>query len=224
MIDLNRLEEYRENNRIEAKRALGGLPKSIWETYSAFANTLGGLILMGVEEYPDKSLHAVDLPYPEVLIEEFLAGLNDPRKVSANILSEDDITIETVDGKRIIVVRVPRAPKNLKPVYIDGNHIFGSYHRNGEGDYRCTAEELLAMYREAHSDPEAQADAGTVSEIRKSIIISYLTDHIEVKEQELEKLLGIGKIPVRTLMSELIADGIVTAKGGNRNRKYKLRS
>ena len=65
---------------------------------------------MGVEEYPDKSLHAVDLPYPEVLIEEFLAGLNDPRKVSANILGEDDITIETVDGKRIIVVRVP-APR-----------------------------------------------------------------------------------------------------------------
>ena len=115
MIDLNRLEEYRENNRIEAKRALGGLPKSIWETYSAFANTLGGLILMGVEEYPDKSLHAVDLPYPEVLIEEFLAGLNDPRKVSANILGEDDITIETVDGKRTIVVRVP-SPRPLASI------------------------------------------------------------------------------------------------------------
>ena len=87
MIDFSKIEQYRENNRIEAKKALGGLPKSIWETYSAFANTHGGIILLGVEELADKSFRTVDLPDPEKLIKEFWDIVNNPNKTSVNILS-----------------------------------------------------------------------------------------------------------------------------------------
>ena len=96
MIDFSKIEQYRENNRIEAKKALGGLPKSIWETYSAFANTHGGIILLGVEEWADKSLHTVDLPDPDRLIKEFWDIVNNPNKTSVNVLSSKDVFVQEV--------------------------------------------------------------------------------------------------------------------------------
>ena len=148
MIDFSKIEQYRENNRIEAKKALGGLPKSIWETYSAFANTHGGIILLGVEEWADKSLHTVDLPNPDRLIKEFWDIVNNPNKTSVNVLSSKDVFVQEVDGDHIVVINVPRAERSYKPVYVDGNPLC-TYRRNGEGDYRCTKEEYQAMVRDA---------------------------------------------------------------------------
>ena len=148
MLDFSRLEQYRENNRIEAKKALGGLPKSIWETYSAFANTLGGIILLGVIETADKTFDSVDLPDPDGLIREFWHIINDPMKVSVNILAEKDVYVEEVGGDHIVVIKVPRADRAYKPVYVD-NDTRNTYRRSGEGDYRCTYEEYQAMARDA---------------------------------------------------------------------------
>lgn len=150
MLDYNKLEKYKENNRIEAKQAIGGLPQSLWESYSAFANTLGGVILLGVEELKDKSLHAVeDISAPEKLITEFWDIINDKEQVSTNILSDDDVQIKYADGKRIIVITVPQAERKDKPVYVGRDIYNGSYIRKGEGDCRCTREEVKKMIDEA---------------------------------------------------------------------------
>ena len=148
MLDFDNLQKYRENNRIEAKQALGGLPESIWETYSAFANADGGMILLGVEELENKSLHALDLLDPQWLIDDFLTILNDPTQVSVNILTDEDIQIHEVEGKHIISITVPRADARCRPVYVGGDVIRGTYRRSGEGDYRCSPEEIEAMLAE----------------------------------------------------------------------------
>ena len=145
MLDWNHLEQYKEGNRLEAKKAQGGLPESIWETYSAFANSLGGLILLGVIENEDKSFSSVALPDPDQLAADFWNSLNRPGVVSQNILEPDDVQIVEADGHNIVVIRVPRASRAQKPVYI-GNDIWsGTYHRSGEGDYRCTHDDIQKM-------------------------------------------------------------------------------
>lgn len=149
MLDFTHLDQYRENNRIEAKKALGGLPHSIWETYSAFANTMGGVILLGVEEYKDRTLHPVNLPDPQRLVREFWDKVNNPSITNINILTPKNIQIRNVEGNDIIVITVPRATRQERPVYINKSALNGSYRRNGEGDYKCTREEVLSMQRDA---------------------------------------------------------------------------
>lgn len=149
MIDLSNVNAYRESLQIEAKKSLGGLPKSLWETYSAFANAEGGVILLGVEELKDRSLHPVDLPDPDALIREFWEIVNDPARVSANILSTAAITWIEFEGKDVIAIEVPQAEPKDRPVYVGGDPFTGSYIRRGDGDYRCTPEEVRQMLAKA---------------------------------------------------------------------------
>ena len=145
---LDFLEDYREDNRIEAKRAQGGLPHSLWETYSAFANTLGGVILLGVAEREDGALYSVPLFDPEELAEEFWSMVQDRQVVSVNLLQKEDVQILKSGRNPIVAIFVPRAPVQYRPVYTGGDPYDGSYYRRGEGDFRCPRREVDAMLQD----------------------------------------------------------------------------
>ena len=148
-IDIHSLNLYHESNTIEAKKALGGLPASLWETYSAFANTDGGIILLGVEELEDHSLNAIGLKDAAKMEKDFWNKVNNRQTVNLNLLTNKMVRKETVDGKDILVIEVPRAERTMKPIYKGQEPKNGTYRRNGEGDYLCTLEEVSAMYRDA---------------------------------------------------------------------------
>lgn len=76
IVKLDNLRELRENNMIEAKAAQGGLPDSLWETYSAFANTNGGYILLGVRENKDGTLEAIGLKDAHKMVKDFWNTVN----------------------------------------------------------------------------------------------------------------------------------------------------
>ena len=146
--DWKRFSEYRENNRIEVKKAKGGLPDSIWETYSSMANCLGGIILLGVEEKIDGSFHIVGLDDVNKIKKEFWNNVNNKKKVSSNLLTDNDVEEFEYHGNSVLAIHIPRARREEKPVYINGDLFGGTFRRNGEGDYHCTSGEVRAMLRD----------------------------------------------------------------------------
>ena len=177
-IALNNLIGNGERVTLECKAAEKGLPKSLWETYSAFANTYGGTILLGVEEQKEEAdlqigYTITTINNPQKLITDFWNLINDPKKVNVNILVDEDVQIVNVGGKEIIAIHVPQADYNVRPVYINDNLQRGVYKRNHEGDYHCTEQEIKLMLRDAN-------DAGN----DRLILEHYTMDDIDIPTLE----------------------------------------
>ena len=47
-----------------------------------------------------------------------------------------------------VSISVPKADRRDRPVFLGENPLTGTYRRNGEGDYRCTREEVQMMIRD----------------------------------------------------------------------------
>ena len=141
---------------IEYKAAENGLPKSFWETYSAFANTNGGVIILGYDER-DKMNPKKGFKNPQTIYDQLLNDANNPSKVSFNLLTDDDILISPIaDSKRSrIIVNIREAPYSVKPVHI-GKDIGKSYIRLGEGDRLVTKQQLKYLLSSSHDDIDSQ--------------------------------------------------------------------
>lgn len=154
--DLYSTIQQGERISLECKKAKNEIPKSVWETYSSFANTLGGDILLGVEEdftakTPSERFTITGVENPSKIKTDLWNTLNS-EKVSFNLLVDSDVTETEIDGKTVICIHVPQANFTKRPVYINGNPIKGSFRRNHEGDYHCTEEEVRAMMRDANAE------------------------------------------------------------------------
>ena len=143
------LLKLKENYRLEVKLAQKGLPSSIWETYSAFANTSGGTIVLGIKENEDKTFTVEGITNIDNYRLDFWNTINNKTKISINILKENDFYEEEINGKKVIVINVPRADRRFKPVYINSDLYSGTFKRNHEGDYHCTPDEVKAMISES---------------------------------------------------------------------------
>ena len=138
----------------EFKSAKGGLPKSLWESLSGFANTSGGYIILGVDELSHEEFSIAGIKNPKGMLKIFWDNHNNSQKFSTPVCGETDVEILDVEGQSVLIIYVPETNRHQRPVFINGNPYMGTYKRNFEGDYRCSKSEVRQMMRDASDDPQ----------------------------------------------------------------------
>ena len=140
-MNIEDLRDRTEGWEFEAKLARGQdgqgkVPMSLWETYSAMANTQGGFILLGARENRDRSLQFVGIPQIEKVERDLWTQAEDPKKVSVNLLRREDVNRVEIEGASLLLIHISKAARQQRPVYLNDDWQTRTYIRVGEGDKR----------------------------------------------------------------------------------------
>ena len=138
----------------EVKKAKSELPKSVWETVSAFSNTSGGWIVLGVTEKGNE-FEITGVRNAEKLEQDFLNTL---RGTKFNVFVSTKQEIYQFEDKTVLAFYIS-VHKN-KPVYY--NNQGNTFIRRGSSDQRATQEEIDSMLRDrAFGTKTAELAPGT---------------------------------------------------------------
>lgn len=151
------LSLLRESVSLECKLAngrdgKGALPDDFWPTYSAMTNADGGVVVLGLRERQGR-FELAGIENPDKVRAELFNNLNNRQKVSANMLTDAHVREWAVDDKTLLVVEIPRARRQQRPVYLTTNPFGGNtYRRLNEGDRPVADEDVKRMLAEQVED------------------------------------------------------------------------
>jgi len=220
------LDEFHEDSRLEIKFGLGEngnkgeLPKSFFDTYSSFANTQGGIVLLGFHEISDGIYEYVGFKNTDHILKQLWTSLNNKNKVSVNLLTEKNVKIIEYLGKKFIKITINHATRKQKPVFIDGNPYTGTFRRDFEGDQHCDEETIKRMITEQVEDSldNRILDDFSINDLNKETIKRYRIRFSLVKsasdwnlktDQEFLRLIGAVSIDRSTKKIGLTVAGLL---------------
>jgi predicted HTH transcriptional regulator len=149
---LDDIAVLKESSELECKQALGkdgrgAVPQDMWESVSAFANTDGGIIILGLNEKKGK-FSVVGIKDVERVKTDIFNTANNSNKVSTNLLTNDAVKEVKIDGDSLLVVYVRRAKRQERPVYLNKNPFEHAYSRKHEADQKLSVEQVKRMMAE----------------------------------------------------------------------------
>ncbi|HET9080603.1 MAG TPA: ATP-binding protein [Trebonia sp.] len=128
-----------DHSTCEVKKSQGGLPVSIWETISAFANAQGGTIILGVDEKRGFNVGGVHDPGA---IESALGSVCGDLEPAVRA----DIHTVLVDDKAVVVAEIPPVARDQRPCHKRSLGPWaGSRLRVSDGDRKLTDYEISVL-------------------------------------------------------------------------------
>lgn len=211
LVNFEDFDLVHENENIEYKESFDKLPGDIWPTYSAFANTKGGLIILGVSE-DNGNYEEVGVSNASKIIQDFWNTINNREKISKNILDNRHIEQKILDnGRSIIYIKVPEAHISDKPIFLNNNPN-KTYIRLYEGDRIATDEQISTFFRDKNSNQDSVLlDNYTIEDLSSETIQKY-RQYISNKNDRYTNMSD----------EELLTSIGVRCIDRNDERKYKL--
>jgi ATP-dependent DNA helicase RecG len=165
---IKKLEDI-EWEEFEVKEAKLGVPKSTWETISAFSNTAGGWLIFGVKK-SNNSFSIVGVENPEKIEQTILSTLRSENKF--NKIIETKNKKYDVGGKIILAFYIPQKSPRDKPIYFNSQK--NTFIRTGSGDQRATQEEIDNFLRCASfEEKDKELTNCTIKDLDNSTITQY---------------------------------------------------
>ena len=151
----------------ECKASQNKLSEDVWSTVSAFSNTSGGWIVLGVKQ-EGKKFEIQGVNNGEKTESDFLNTLRGEKfnmRLSAKGMKYN------FDGKLVLAFFVPSSL--IKPIYY--NNPINTFIRTGSGDRRATETEVMAMMRDqAFGSKSEQVVEGTsINDLNKGSLETY---------------------------------------------------
>jgi len=143
LLELLGRHEWRD---IECKAARSDCPKDAWSTASAFANTEGGHLLLGVKKNGSE-FELVDMQNVDATQSAVVTTFRNLQKFSSALEFAEEL--HRLGDGTVLTFYIHEAPRSQKPIYVIEDRARVAYIRKGGEDCKANEVEIARWIRDA---------------------------------------------------------------------------